>query len=256
MGFEIKIRKNQGIKQTKILNFFTQLIVKDNLSNITMKKAIIIGATGLVGRELVKLAVEDPYFSKVKIFVRRPAGFHHPKLQEEIIDFDAPDIWKDKVKGDVLFSALGTTLKKAGSKDTQRRIDYDYQYQFARIASENAVPEYVLVSAPGASPNSMIFYSRIKGELDREVEKLAFRQITLIKPSILVGERDEIRKGEEIGIKVMNVFKKVPGLKKYRPVHGSTVARSMINAVKLNKDQRLQEYKLDELFDLAEENEK
>lgn len=254
MGFELKVRKNQGIKQPEILNFFTRLIVYNDLSNIIMKKAIIIGATGLVGHELVKLAVEDPYFSEIKIFVRRPSGFRHPKLQEEIIDFDAPDIWKDKVKADVLFSALGTTLKKAGSKDTQRRIDYTYQYEFARIASENAVPEYVLVSAPGASPNSMIFYSRIKGELDRDVEKLAFRHITLIKPSILAGERDEERKGEEIGIKVMSFFKNVPGLRKYRPIDGEIVAKSMINAAKMQKDERLQEYRLNELFELAGEN--
>lgn len=221
-----------------------------------MKRAIIIGATGLVGRELVKLAVEDPYFSEIAIFVRKASGFNHPKLKEEIIDFDAPDRWKDKVKGDVLFSALGTTLKKAGSKSAQRKVDYSYQYTFAKIASENAVPDYVLVSAPGASPDSMIFYSRIKGELDRNVEKLAFRHITLIKPSILVGERDDERKGEEIGIKVMDFFKKVPGLKKYRPINGRIVARSMINAAKMKKDERFKEYSLDELFELAGENEK
>ncbi len=217
-----------------------------------MKRAIIIGATGLVGSELVKLTLEDPFFCEILVFTRRELGFHHPKLKQEIIDFDNLSQWKEKIKGDILFSALGTTLKKAGSKAAQRKVDYDYQYEFARIASENSVSDYVLVSAPGASPGSLIFYSRIKGELDRDVEKLPFRHVILIKPSILEGEREEERKGEKIGSMVMGWLKNLAFLKKYRPIHGRTVARAMLNAVKVKKNQRFQEYKLGELFELAE----
>ncbi len=217
-----------------------------------MQKAIIIGSTGLVGKEVLRASLSDPYFSSVTIFVRRPTGISHPKLTEEIVDFNNMEDWRALINGDVLFSAMGTTLKKAGSKDAQYKVDYTYQYRVAEAASENGVPDYVLVSAPGASAGSMIFYSRIKGELDRDVKKLKFRRIILIKPSILEGDRDEERSGEKLGIKFANLFKDVPFLKKYRPVHGKTVASAMINAVKSDKDDRVQEYVLDELFELSE----
>lgn len=216
-----------------------------------MKNAVILGATGLVGSELLKLVLDDPYFDKVVILVRRESGISHPKLKEEIVDFKNPERWNLKVQGHVLFSAMGTTLAKAGSKKAQYEVDYTYQYEVAKSAAENGIPEYVLVSAPGASPKSMIFYSRIKGELDRDVEKLPFRRIVLIKPSILSGNRDEERRGEELGIKIMNKMKKVPFVKKYRPIEGVTVARAMINAVKLNDNRRIREYELEEVFELA-----
>ena len=215
-----------------------------------MKDAIIIGATGLVGKELMRETLDKPYFRQVIIFVRRPAGVSHPKLVEKIVDFDNIDDWRDQIKGDVLFSAMGTTRKKAGSKEAQYKIDYTYQYNVARIASENGISDYVLVSAPGASPDSIIFYSRIKGELDRDVEKLGFRRIILIKPSILAGEREDERTGEKVGIKIASSFENIPFLKKYRPIEGATVARAMVSAFLHDNNKRIQEYSLDELFKL------
>jgi uncharacterized protein YbjT (DUF2867 family) len=215
-----------------------------------MKTAIIAGATGLVGGHLLEQVLEDPYFDKVIIFVRRSTGIDHPKLTEHIVNFDMPGEWKEKVKGDILFSAMGTTLKQAGSKEAQRRVDYTYQYEMARMAADNGVKDYVLVSTPGASPGSMVFYTRIRGELDRDVKKLSFDRIILLKPSVLDGKREEKRRGEEIGIKLGNILKGIPGLKKYRPIHGKIVARAMIGAVKKEEDVAFREYVLDELFEL------
>ena len=139
-----------------------------------MKTAVVIGATGLVGSELVALLLADSRFETVKVFVRRSTGRQHPKLEEHLVNFDAVETWKEQLTGDVLFSAMGTTLKQAGSKDAQYKIDYTYQYNVAKAAAENGVPQYVLISSAGASPKSRIFYSRMKGELEESVKKLTF----------------------------------------------------------------------------------
>src|ERR1700743_749739 len=115
-----------------------------------MKTAIVIGATGLVGSELTRLLINDSRYERVKIFVRKPTGITSDKLEEHIVDFGEPDKWKRFVTGDVLYSALGTTLRAAGSKDEQYKVDYTYQYRFAKIAAANGVSAYVLISAAGS----------------------------------------------------------------------------------------------------------
>lgn len=215
-----------------------------------MKTAIILGATGLVGKQLLKELLANYSFDTVKIFVRRSTGITHPKLKEHIIDFDKPADWKDLVTGDVLFSAFGTTLAKAGSKEAQYRIDYTYQYQIAKIASANNVPVYVLVSAAGANPSSSFFYPRIKGELERDVTLLPFRTIHILRPGLLAGDREEKRMGEVIGYKVLNLLTRIPGLKQYKPILDIQVAKAMIHA-SLKEDAGTYKYTLSELFDLA-----
>ncbi|MFC3799186.1 NAD(P)H-binding protein [Cohnella sp. GCM10012308] len=126
-------------------------------------QAIVIGATGATGADLLNLLLQDNAFRQVDIFVRRNPGIQHEKLKVHVIDFDNPDQWGELVKGDVLFSCLGTTLKTAGSQEAQWKIDYEYQYAFAKAASENGVPACVLVSADFASPASRNFYSRTAG---------------------------------------------------------------------------------------------
>ena len=133
-------------------------------------KALVIGATGATGKDLVNKLLEDKDFQEVHAFVRRPLNIKNEKLKAHVVDFEKPEEWKDLVKGDVAFSCLGTTLKDAGSKDAQRKVDFDYQYQFAKNAKENEVEDYILVSSYGANPNSKIFYSRMKGELEKEVK--------------------------------------------------------------------------------------
>ncbi len=130
-------------------------------------KALVIGATGATGKDLVKQLLNDKDFEEVNIFVRKPLNFQNDKLKVHVIDFDKPEEWKNSVKGDVAFSCLGTTLKDAGSKEAQKKVDFNYQYEFAKAAKENNVDDYVLVSAYGANPKSKIFYSKMKGELEK-----------------------------------------------------------------------------------------
>jgi len=195
-----------------------------------MKTAIVLGATGLTGSRLVEMLLGDKRFGAVKIFVRRSTGISNAKLEEHVVNFDKPDEWQQWVIGDVLFSAMGTTIKVAGSKDAQYKIDYTYQYQMAQIAAANAVGMYVLISAGGADAGSSIFYSRMKGELERDVKQLSFHTVHILRPGILWGNRKEVRTGERIGIAIMRVLGAIPGLKAYRPIDVSIVAAAMINA--------------------------
>lgn len=216
---------------------------------MTKKIAIIIGATGLVGKQLVKQLLEGNEYSTIKIFVRQPSGFTNNRIEEHIIDFDNVKPISSEITGDLLFSCMGTTLKQAGSKDAQYRIDYTYQYEFAKLASDNGVMHYILVSSPSANPNSMFFYTKIKGELEEAVKKLGFSKIRIIQPSVLTGNRELKRSGEEIGATFINVLGKIlPFLRKYRSISGENVAKAMVAISNKRETDRVKVYKLDELF--------
>ena len=243
-----------GLSSYLAISKFGQLsVILANNNHATfnnMKTAIIIGATGLVGSELVKLTLKDSRFEKVKVFSRRTTGMYSYKLEEHLIDFAEPDKWKKQVKGDVLYSALGTTLKAAGSKEAQYTIDYTYQYNFAKIAAANGVQELVLVSAAGSKPGSRIFYSRMKGELERDVQKLPFDAIHIIRPGMLGAGRKEVRTGEKIGIGAMNFISHIPGLSSLKPIPGNDVARAMVNAT-FKHVTGIHTYTMGEVFKLA-----
>jgi uncharacterized protein YbjT (DUF2867 family) len=217
------------------------------------KTAIILGATGLVGSHLLMLLLDDDRYENVKVFVRRSVGFEHPKLIQHIVEFDHPDEWNGLVMGDELFSCLGTTIKAAGSKEAQYRVDYTYQYRVAQTAAENGVMTYVLVSSSGADPRSRFFYPRIKGELDRDVRELPFQTVRIIKPSVLVGERQEKRPGEIMAVVLGNLLTPlIPPLKKYRPIPAAIVAQAMISAANDKSSPKFCEYELAEVFELAQ----
>lgn len=218
------------------------------MANHMVKTAIVIGATGLVGRNLVLQLLEDESIEKVKIFVRRSTKIKNAKLSEHFIDFEKIEEAAPQIHGDVLFSCLGTTIKQAGSKDVQYRIDFYYQYEFARIAALNGVSDYVLVSSAGANSKSKVFYSRMKGELEESVEKLDFSRRMIIQPSVLMGHREQERKMEVFAGKLMQFLKIVPFLKKYRGIQGSEVAQAMLNIWKTQNSKGTQKYVLGELF--------
>jgi len=192
--------------------------------------ANVIGATGLVGKQLVQQLLENQSFEIVRIFVRRDSGIQHPKLDQQIIDFKDETTWAKKLTGDVLFSALGTTLKQAGSKEKEYKVDFTFNLNFATKAKENGIENYVLISSIGANAKSRIFYTRMKGELDEAVKKLNFKNLAILRPSSLTGERKEKRPAEIISIPVLNFLTRFM-LKKYRPIKDETVAQAMINAV-------------------------
>lgn len=216
------------------------------------KTAIVLGATGLVGSNLVQLLLEDRTYTQIKLFVRRTTGISDSKIEENIVDFNKPETFKAMIAGDTVFSCLGTTIKQAGSKDAQYKVDFTYQYEFAQFASENKVANYALVSSTSASSKSRIFYSRIKGELEEAVQKLDFSVIRIIRPGILNGEREEKRLGETIGIKIADFLGKViPPLKKYRSIKGAEVAKAMINSVEIKSPNITETYELEQVFSLA-----
>ncbi|RYZ52480.1 MAG: NAD-dependent epimerase/dehydratase family protein [Sphingobacteriales bacterium] len=212
--------------------------------------AIVTGATGLTGTELVNQLLEDSRFEQVVVFVRRSTGISHPKLREHIIRMEKPEEWQHLVKGDVLFSAMGTTIAAAGSKPAQYRVDHTYQFWFAKAAADNQVPVYVLLSSAMANPDSRIFYTRMKGELERDILKLPFHYIRIIQPGMLGGDRKEHRSGEKMGMAILRFFNKLGLMKSQAPIHVSMVAKAMINA-SFEQEEKVRIYALKEVFHQA-----
>lgn len=190
--------------------------------------ANVIGGTGLVGQQLILQLLDHPEFEKVRSFVRKPSGLNHPKLEEITIDFDQPNSWRHLVQGDVLFSTLGTTIKVAKTKEAQYKVDFTYQFEFAWTAFENKVHDYVLISSMGANPKSIVFYSRMKGELEKLVSDLPFRKLIIFRPSILDGQRKDERPGEKIGLKISRMITRFM-LKKYQPTPVGLLAEKMVH---------------------------
>jgi uncharacterized protein YbjT (DUF2867 family) len=193
--------------------------------------ALLIGATGATGKDLLDILLEDDSFHRVDIFARRDLHIQHEKLKVHVIDFDNSEQWKHLVKGDVLFSCLGTTLKAAGSKEAQWKIDYDYQYQFAEAARENNVRHYVLVSSGSSSPDSLIFYTRMKGQLEEAVKALGFPKLSIFKPPVLIRKNSD-RTMEVAGLKAIQFFNKFGILRSQKPLPTEILAEAMIHSAK------------------------
>ncbi|UZE44516.1 NAD(P)H-binding protein [Selenomonas sputigena] len=189
-------------------------------------KAVLIGATGAVGKDLLQALLEDARYTEVIAFARRALGVQHEKLREHTIDFDAPATWQELVKGDVLFSTLGTSLKQAGSKEAQRHIDYDYQLTFAKAARANGVKSLVLLSSIGANSKSSIFYLRLKGELDDAIQCLGFDSLSIVRPPSLIRAKSK-RFGETASVKFLQAANAIGLAKRLAPMETAVVARSM-----------------------------
>ena len=215
-------------------------------------KALIIGATGATGKDLVHQLLQDPDFKEVHVFVRKPLKVENEKLKVHLVDFEKPEDWKNLVKGDVAFSSLGTTLKVAGSKDAQRKIDVDYNAQFAKSAKENNVEDFILVSAYGADRNSNMFYSKLKGELEEKIKELHFNQLTIFQPGMLERQSSD-RFAEVAGAKVITFLNKFGLLKSQKPLPTNILAKAMVNASKI-KSKGYSKIKLGNIFSFAEKH--
>lgn len=200
-------------------------------------KAIVIGATGLIGKELVRQLLDNSGYDEVAVLVRKSMGISHSKLKEHLINFDDPQTYKELLRGDVLFCALGTTIKKAGSQDAFRKIDYQFVVDFASTAARSGVKQFCVVSSVGAKTGTTNFYLRTKGEMESAVSKLGFDAVHIFRPSLLLGNRGESRPGEKIGEFFFKVFGFLffGSLKRYKPVQGSAVAKAMIDATLAGK---------------------
>lgn len=213
-------------------------------------KALVIGATGATGKDLVNQLLNDKDFEEVDIFVRKPVNIENERLKVHVVNFEKPEEWKEMVKGDVVFSCLGTTLKDAGSKEAQKKVDFDYQYEFAKAAKENNVEDYILVSAYGANSKSKIFYSKMKGELEEAVRQLHFNKITIFKPGML-ERKDSGRTGEVLGSRIIKFANKLGLLESQKPLPTDILAKAMINSSKI-KSNGYSSIKLGNIFCFAE----
>src|SRR5262245_56160049 len=169
------------------------------------KIGTVIGATGLVGGELLGLLLDDDYFQKVRILVRRPVTINHPKLEKKLVDFtDADSLLVDLDESDTVFCAIGTTFKKVkGKKDAYRKIDYDIPVHIAQYCKIMNCPNYILVSAVGADRTSSNFYLKLKGDVEDIVRKVGLESTYIMRPSMLLGKRNEFRFGERITAPMM-----------------------------------------------------
>ncbi len=197
--------------------------------------ALVIGATGATGKDLVDQLLTDETFNEIHVFVRRSISIDNPKLHIHIVDFDKLDQWKDRLKGDVLFSALGTTIKKAGSQDAQWKIDYTYQYEVAKASRENGVNSMILVSSAWATADSKMFYTKMKGQLEEDVKGLNFKSLAIVRPPSLIRKQTD-RFGEKVSVKILQALNKIGLLKSLRPMPTSQVAHTMIELAKEQKE--------------------
>ena len=209
-------------------------------------KALIIGATGATGKDLVTQLLADDTYSEVHCFVRKPLTLTHPKLHTHVVDFETPEAWADLLRGDVAFSCLGTTLAAVGSKEAQWRVDYDYQYNFAEHCCNNGVPTFVLVSAAGAKAQSKLFYNRMKGQLEDAVKALEFKRLIIFQPSILIRSNSD-RGTENFSVKAIHFLNKLGLFKRYRPMPTTVLAQKMRKEV-ATAHKGIHTFTLDEIF--------
>ena len=195
-------------------------------------KALVIGATGATGKDLVNVLLQDAFYSTVVIFVRRASGIVHSKLKEIIIDFDNLEAIAESINGDVLFSCLGTTLKAAGSKEKQWHIDYEIPLQFAEIAKRNGIARVVLLSAYGASATSNMFYSKMKGKLEDAIAGLMFTSYIIFRPGLLERKGTD-RIGEKISAAVLHFLNRLKLIRKFRPMTTTVLAEKLAKAPKV-----------------------
>ena len=202
-----------------------------------MKTALIIGSTGLIGSQLLELLLESKEYEKVITFVKRDSGIQNRKLKQHIIDFDKPETYQNLVIGDDFFCTIGTTIKKAGSQEAFRKVDFEYPKQFATIASQNKVNQFIIVSSLGANATSSNFYLKTKGEIQNFLKDCNFESVSIFQPSLLLGNRTEFRLGEKIGTFFMKLisFLLIGNLEKYKPIESKTVAKALFKIAQQNK---------------------
>lgn len=211
------------------------------------KTAVVIGSTGLVGSALVEQLIASDLVDQIITLTRRPDPRESSKVSNHVVDFEQLSDYEALFAGDLLFSCLGTTIKQAGSIQAQRRVDLDYQYEAARLAAKQGVSHYLLVSSSGANARSPSPYMKMKGELEEKVKDLAFTHISILQPSLLLGEREQMRMAENIGSLILPALCKLPGLSRYTPIRGSEVAQKMLE-VAASPSEKITTFTLDEVF--------
>ncbi|HSI68796.1 MAG TPA: hypothetical protein VK941_01075 [Gillisia sp.] len=196
-----------------------------------MKTAIILGATGLTGGILLQKLIEDPRYSRIKLFSRSSVAVKDPKIEEHLVDLFKLEEQKHLFTADEVFCCIGTTKSKTSDEETYRKIDYGIPVTAAKIAAENTVPVFAVISALGADAESRIFYNRTKGEMERDILKQGIEKTYIFRPSLIGGDRVETRTGENIAKKIMKVINPlmIGPLEKYRSIDPEVIAAALIN---------------------------
>jgi uncharacterized protein YbjT (DUF2867 family) len=194
-------------------------------------KAVIVGASGLIGSSLLELLLDSTQYDEVLALVRKELPIHHKKLVQLVVDFEHLDEYANSIAGQAIFCCLGSTKKKTPDMAVYRKIDHDYPLQLAQIAKRNAIKQYHLVSAIGADAKSSNFYTKMKGETEDDIQKVGLKCLQIYRPSVLTGNRTESRPMERFAIGLMKVVDPLlgGGLKKYKSIPAGTVARAMYN---------------------------
>ena len=194
---------------------------------------LLVGATGLVGRECLRLLLADSAFGRIAVLTRRPLSpdVRSPKLETHVVDFDHLNEYDALFAVDAIVCALGTTIRQAGSRTRFRTVDYEYPLAFARLGRRQGCEHFLIVSALGANPRSRVFYNRVKGELEDALRALGYPRLTIVRPSLLLGPRAELRLGEEVAKRVTRwLGPLVP--RAFKPVEARAVATTLVNAAR------------------------
>lgn len=192
-------------------------------------RVMLLGATGLVGGLALPMLLDDPRCRAVVAPTRRPLDLRNPKLHAPVLDFDQLPDAPGWAPVDAVVCALGSTMAQAGSREAFYRIDHDYPLAFAHLARTQGARAFVLNSAAGANPGSAIFYSRVKGELERDLRALGFASLTLVRPGLIGGHRPQARRGEQFALQVLGALRPVlPRAWRINPA--TRIARALVNA--------------------------
>lgn len=217
----------------------------------TMRSALVVGATGLVGSSLVKLLCESEEYAAVNVISRRPLDFTHPKLVVKLCEFDQIAD-KDIEFAHEVFCCLGTTMKKAGSKQQFEKVDFEYPLTIAAIAKNRGIGHFIVISAMGANEKALAYYSKVKGKLEAELVKMDFPRLSIVRPSLITGNRQEFRLGETIGDKVLKILNPIlfGPLKKMNSIPATQIALAMKVIALHGKEQNVAIYLSDELLEM------
>ncbi len=198
------------------------------------RTALLLGASGLIGGHCLDLLLADEAYAQVTILVRKLMSQTHPKLMQRIVNFDRLSEVSDAFQVQDVFCCLGTTIKTAGSQEAFRQVDFTYPVESARLAMQQGAAQFLLVSSLGADAKSSVFYNRTKGEVERAIAASDLSSVQIFRPSLLLGQRAEVRSGEVIAEKVSRVFSflLIGPLRKYRPIEARAVAAAMIAIAK------------------------
>ncbi|HLR17765.1 MAG TPA: NAD(P)H-binding protein [Alcanivoracaceae bacterium] len=221
-------------------------------------KALVVGATGLIGAQLVQELLADDAWQAVTVFARRPLPLEHEKLTVVEVDFARLSDYSEYFAVDAVFSCLGTTLASAGSKAAFRVVDYDYNYQLAELAAQENASHFLLVSAYGAKQKSLFFYSRVKGELEAAIVSLPLERVTFMQPSLLLGQREERRLAEQAAGRVANIIRPLWRKAKapWWPIEANNVAVAMAKAATTPMLYRVEHWQYADIMAAVDNNEK